>query len=198
MYALVVASLGAATVLRRRLSEVRDHLTELPPYRMPSALAATVFQRVRTFLVDAGTIILALTVVLWALVLPEDAGVHGEFEGRRRRSHRSATKGAIAGHRTARPTGGQRPARADAAISTVARARTRATRLRLWSGRHHRAFAAREVFVSRSPSSLASARPRTQRSPHGAGTATRPDGSLLMTPPAASRSWCSSSWRANA
>jgi ferrous iron transport protein B len=43
---------------------------ELPPYRLPAVrvLAFNVWQRVRSFLVDAGTLILALTIILWALL----------------------------------------------------------------------------------------------------------------------------------
>lgn len=73
MYSLsVVATLAAAAVLRR--TAVRGPrptlVLELPPYRMPLVrnLLGTTWERVRAFLVDAGTIILALTIVLWALL----------------------------------------------------------------------------------------------------------------------------------
>lgn len=73
MYSLsVVATLAAAAVLRR--TAVRGPrptlVLELPPYRMPLLrnLLGTTWERVRAFLVDAGTIILALTIVLWALL----------------------------------------------------------------------------------------------------------------------------------
>lgn len=73
MYALsVLATLGAAAVLRRTvLKGARPTLVlELPPYRWPTPqnLLSTTWSRVRSFLVDAGTIILALTIVLWALL----------------------------------------------------------------------------------------------------------------------------------
>jgi ferrous iron transport protein B len=73
MYALsVTAALGAAAVLRRTaLRGPRPTLVlELPPYRMPVArnLLLGAWQRIRTFLVDAGTLILAVTIVLWALL----------------------------------------------------------------------------------------------------------------------------------
>ena len=73
MYALsVVAALTAAAVLRRTvLTGPRPTLLlELPPYRWPVArvLARTTWRQVRSFLVDAGTIILALTIVMWALL----------------------------------------------------------------------------------------------------------------------------------
>ncbi|MFW5925062.1 MAG: ferrous iron transport protein B [Myxococcota bacterium] len=89
MYMLsVFASLGAAAALRRTvLRGPRPSLVlELPPYRwpLPSNLLRTTWQRVRTFLVDAGTIILALTIVLWALLsYPQSPEVEARFEDRR-------------------------------------------------------------------------------------------------------------------
>jgi ferrous iron transport protein B len=73
MYMLsVVAALTAAAVLRRTvLKGPRSTLVlELPPYRLPvlSVLFFNAWRRVRSFLVDAGTVILALTIVLWALL----------------------------------------------------------------------------------------------------------------------------------
>ena len=70
MYSLsVVAALTAAAVLRRTVlrGPVPVLMLELPPYRLPVAgvLLRGVWVRVRTFLVDAGTVILALTIVLW-------------------------------------------------------------------------------------------------------------------------------------
>ncbi len=89
MYALsVVATLGAATVLRRTiLSGPRPPLVlELPPYRWPrpNNLLLTAWERVRAFLLDAGTIILAITIVLWAaLSFPHDASITERFEAER-------------------------------------------------------------------------------------------------------------------
>ena len=73
MYMLsVVAALSAAAVLRRTVLKGPGAtlVLELPPYRLPAArvLVFNVWQRVRSFLVSAGTIILALTIVLWALL----------------------------------------------------------------------------------------------------------------------------------
>ena len=73
MYALsVIAALAAAAVLRRTvLTGPRPTLLlELPPYRWPvgAVLARATWRQVRSFLVDAGTIILALTIVMWALL----------------------------------------------------------------------------------------------------------------------------------
>jgi ferrous iron transport protein B len=73
MYFLsVVAALAAAAVLRRTVlrGPKPTLLLELPPYRLPvpRVLLRSTWQQVRSFLVDAGTIILALTIVLWALL----------------------------------------------------------------------------------------------------------------------------------
>jgi ferrous iron transport protein B len=89
MYGLSVAStLGAAAVLRRTvLKGPRPALVlELPPYRMPGArnVISAVWRRVRAFLVDAGTIILAITIVLWALLsFPKSDDVAARFEHER-------------------------------------------------------------------------------------------------------------------
>jgi ferrous iron transport protein B len=89
MYALsVAAALGAAAVLRRTaLRGPRPTLVlELPPYRMPVArnLLLGAWQRIRTFLVDAGTLILAITVVLWALLsYPRDPDAAARFSAER-------------------------------------------------------------------------------------------------------------------
>ena len=73
MYLLsVVAALTAAAVLRRTALKGPGAplVLELPPYRLPSlrVMAFNVWQRVRAFLIGAGTVILALTIVLWALL----------------------------------------------------------------------------------------------------------------------------------
>ncbi len=73
MYMLsVVAALTAAAVLRRTVLKGPGAplVLELPPYRLPAprVLLANAWQRVRAFLVGAGTVILALTIVLWALL----------------------------------------------------------------------------------------------------------------------------------
>ncbi|MGE0464282.1 MAG: ferrous iron transport protein B [Vicinamibacterales bacterium] len=89
MYALsVVAALVAAAVLRRTVLKgpVPALVLELPPYRMPvlSVLLRGVWQRVKTFLVDAGTVILALTIVLWALLsYPKSDAVAAQAEAER-------------------------------------------------------------------------------------------------------------------
>ena len=73
MYALsVTATLGAAAVLRRTvLKGPRLPLVlELPPYRVPlwRNVVLVTWRGLRKFLVDAGTIILTMTIILWALL----------------------------------------------------------------------------------------------------------------------------------
>ena len=89
MYALSVsATLGAAAVLRRTvLRGPRLPLVlELPPYRMPvwrDVFLAT-WRAVRNFLEDAGTIILTLTVILWALLsYPRSAEIVQRYDAQR-------------------------------------------------------------------------------------------------------------------
>jgi ferrous iron transport protein B len=89
MYSLsVVSALVAAAVLRRTVLKgpVPALVLELPPYRMPSfsVLLRGVWQRVKTFLIDAGTVILAITIILWALLsYPKDPAVTAEAEASR-------------------------------------------------------------------------------------------------------------------
>jgi ferrous iron transport protein B len=84
MYALGTAgAFLAASVFRRTLlrGPMRPMIIELPSYRMPSArtLLTSVWHRVRLFLVRAGTVIFAVSIVLWALAsypkttVPSDA-----------------------------------------------------------------------------------------------------------------------------
>ena len=89
MYATsIVAAIGAAFVLRRTvLRGPRPALVlELPPYRAPQLrnVVTATLDRVKRFLVDAGTMILALTVVLWAaLTYPRDATLEARFDAER-------------------------------------------------------------------------------------------------------------------
>ncbi len=64
--ALVVAFFFRRTLLR---GQTQPLILELPPYRIPSprALATTVFHRSSLFVRRAGTVILALSIVIWAL-----------------------------------------------------------------------------------------------------------------------------------
>ncbi|MDE3174168.1 MAG: ferrous iron transport protein B [Gemmatimonadota bacterium] len=83
MYLLgTVAALGAAAVFRRTLlrSETRALIIELPPYSLPSlrVLGNSVWQRVRLFLRRAGTVIFAISVLLWGLAAyPRARGADG-------------------------------------------------------------------------------------------------------------------------
>jgi ferrous iron transport protein B len=72
MYLLgTLAALGMAAVFKRTLlrGQARPMIMELPPYRLPSpkGLALSVWHRARLFLRKAGTVILSLSIVLWAL-----------------------------------------------------------------------------------------------------------------------------------
>ncbi|MCC6244010.1 MAG: ferrous iron transport protein B [Gemmatimonadaceae bacterium] len=64
--ALIVAAIFKRTLLK---GPVRPMILELPPYRWPSlkSLAVSVAQRCQLFLRRAGTVILSLSIVLWAL-----------------------------------------------------------------------------------------------------------------------------------
>ena len=72
MYLLgTLAALGVAALFKRTLlrGPTRPMIMELPPYRLPNArsLALSVSHRAGIFLRKAGTIILALSIILWAL-----------------------------------------------------------------------------------------------------------------------------------
>jgi len=81
MYTLsIVAAVVMAAVFKRTIlrSPTPPLVLELPPYRLPRAMSLykAVSSRVATFLREAGTVILAITVVLWALLtFPIDAEV---------------------------------------------------------------------------------------------------------------------------
>lgn len=89
MYALsVVATLSAAAVLRRTvLRGPRLPLVlELPPYRMPvlSNVGLVTWRRVQKFLSDAGTIILTMTIILWALLsFPKSVDIEARYDAER-------------------------------------------------------------------------------------------------------------------
>lgn len=88
MYALsVVATLGAAAVMKRTVLAGAPPalLLELPPYRLPQAknVLRTVGDRTWSFLSNAGTMIAAITIVLWALLsFPRDAAHEAELDAR--------------------------------------------------------------------------------------------------------------------
>jgi ferrous iron transport protein B len=85
MYLLgTITALGVAFVFRRTLlkGRVQPLILELPPYRLPNprTLATTVTHRASLFLRRAGTIILALSVVLWALASYPKTGPGSEVQ----------------------------------------------------------------------------------------------------------------------
>lgn len=67
LFALIAAGVLGRTVVRGRRMPL---VLELPPYRLPTlgSLARQMFGRAAVFLREAGTMILACTVVLWALL----------------------------------------------------------------------------------------------------------------------------------
>lgn len=96
MYLLgTVVALAVAAVFKRTLLKgpVRPMILELPPYRLPSlwSLLVSVAQRCQVFLRRAGTVILALSIVLWAMAtyprtavdrsLPEETQQEQQLEG---------------------------------------------------------------------------------------------------------------------
>jgi ferrous iron transport protein B len=96
MYLLgTVTALGVAALFKRTLLKgpVRPMILELPPYRWPSlkSLAVSVAQRCKLFLRRAGTVILALSIVLWAMAtypktavdssLPQEVQQERQLEG---------------------------------------------------------------------------------------------------------------------
>jgi ferrous iron transport protein B len=91
MYTLsVLVTLAAAAVIRRTVlpGPAPTFVLEMPPYRWPSAriLWINAWRRLRIFLVDAGTIILAMTILLWALLsFPKSASKVGGRDGALRR-----------------------------------------------------------------------------------------------------------------
>ena len=84
MYALsVVAALGVAWVLRKTMfrGEASDFILELPPYRLPSwkNVIRTMLSKGWLFVRQAGTVILAISVVLWFLAyFPRSETVEAE------------------------------------------------------------------------------------------------------------------------
>ncbi len=99
MYLLsVTAALTAAAVLRRTvLKGPRPTLVlELPPYRRPvmRVLFRNTWRQVRSFLVDAGTTILALTIIVWALLsYPRHPATETRFDAKRAAIEQTAPAG---------------------------------------------------------------------------------------------------------
>jgi ferrous iron transport protein B len=97
MYTLsVLVTLAAAAVIRRTVlpGPAPTFVLEMPPYRWPSAqiLWLNAWRRLRIFLVDAGTIILAMTILLWALLsFPKSTAVTDHYAAERERVEQMET-----------------------------------------------------------------------------------------------------------
>lgn len=96
MYALsVLVTLAAAAAIRRTVlpGPAPAFVLEMPPYRWPSGriLWINAWRRLRIFLVDAGTIILAMTILLWAfLSFPKSDEVAARYATERDRVEQMA------------------------------------------------------------------------------------------------------------
>jgi ferrous iron transport protein B len=83
-----ITALVAATVLSRTLFKAPavPLILEMPPYRLPHwpSVLRMMWQRTRSFLEGAGTVILACTVALWLLLsFPRNAAANEGFEAQR-------------------------------------------------------------------------------------------------------------------
>ncbi|HNH49769.1 MAG TPA: ferrous iron transport protein B, partial [Myxococcota bacterium] len=81
--ALLAAGVLGRTVLKGKRIPL---LMELPPYRLPRLRTVLwqMWMRARSFLTEAGTVILACTVVLWALLsFPRDVQLSRDYEAER-------------------------------------------------------------------------------------------------------------------
>ncbi|MBK7878709.1 MAG: ferrous iron transport protein B [Planctomycetes bacterium] len=151
-------ALGAAAVLSRTLFKAQSVplIQELPPYRMPHwpSVLRMMWQRSHAFLVGAGTVILACTVVLWALLsFPKRAEITERYDAQRAELQRTV----------------QDPAQLEERIAVLDAAQSSEALRASWGGALGRAieptieplgfdwkigvglvgaFAAREVFVS--------------------------------------------------
>lgn len=89
MYTLgIVTALAMATLFKKTLlrGPTPAFIMELPPYRVPriGAVLRVMWDRSKLFLTRAGTVILAVTIVLWALMsFPISAEREAEFEALR-------------------------------------------------------------------------------------------------------------------
>ncbi len=95
LYLLGIAG-GVATAWLMKRTLLRgpapSFLMELPPYRLPRlrSVAIQLAERLKVFLTRAGTIILTVSVVVWALVyFPHPASLHAGFESERSRAAES-------------------------------------------------------------------------------------------------------------
>jgi ferrous iron transport protein B len=192
MYMLsVAASLTAAAVLRRTVfrGPRPTMMLQLPPYRRPVArvLLRSTWHHVRSFLEEAGTLILALTIVLWALLnYPRDPQAIARHEGEPTRvasaegGRRAALPGPAAhtrGERLRHSVAGRIGHLMEPALEPLG------FDWRIGVGILG-AFAAREVFVSTLGIvfDIDNADERNEPLRDALRDARRRDGSLLMTP----------------
>jgi len=190
MYLLsVLATLAAAAILRRTVlqGERPALVLELPPYRLPNlrTLLRATTQQVTTFLKDAGTIILALTVVMWVLLsFPHSDAIDRDIAD----ATTAATSIEDEGQRTLRLAEiGRMEAAGQLEYSVAGRLGKAMEPAMAQLGLDWRmgvgvlgAFAAREVFVS--TLALVFGTEEGQGLRDALGNARRDDGSKLMTP----------------
>ncbi len=84
----IVGGVATALILKRTLlrGPTPTFLIEMPPYRWPSARSVLLRlrDRVSSFLVRAGTVIFAVSVIVWALVyFPRPAAIGERFDAQR-------------------------------------------------------------------------------------------------------------------
>ena len=195
MYALsVAATLGAAAVLRRTvLRGPRLPLVlELPPYRVPvwRNVGLVAWRGLRKFLVDAGTIILTMTIILWALLsYPRSAEIAERYAVERAAVEASAVEADARAEALALLDGREAGERLEYSIAgRVGRAIEPAIEPLGFDWRIGvgilGAFAAREVFVSTLGIvfGIAEADEESQSLRASLQEARHADGSPLMTP----------------
>jgi ferrous iron transport protein B len=98
----LLAAVAAAYVMRRTVlkGEPQAFILELPPYRLPDwkTVLASMWERGRLFLTQAGTIILCISILLWFLAsFPVDRAAAGAFEMQRSQARASAADEALLG-----------------------------------------------------------------------------------------------------
>ncbi len=102
MYGLgITTALTMATVFKKTLlrGPTPAFIMELPPYRIPrlGAVLRVMWDRSKLFLNRAGTVILAITIVLWALMsFPRDLAIAQAFDAQRQAIAASQAPGAEA------------------------------------------------------------------------------------------------------
>ncbi len=89
MHALgVVVAIPVIWIIKRTLCRgaTPPFVMELPSYKWPTwrLIAYRVFERVKAFVVRAGTLIFAMSIIVWALsYFPHDPQIHTQFESQR-------------------------------------------------------------------------------------------------------------------